>query len=99
MGGYPKEDPGGRKPRGVEVGIGWGGSPRRTRGGSPGGLGWVWVWGEAPERPGGWEPRGVTLKTHIKIIKKTFSNTTKLLKLLLKTIGGPTLPRRLRQNL
>ena len=76
MRGYPKEDPGGRKPRGVEVGIGWGGKPQKDPGGgAPGGLGWVWVWGEAPERPGGWEPRGVTLKTHIKIIE-IFLNTT-----------------------
>ena len=39
MGGYPKEDPGGRSPGGWRLGLG-GGYPKEDPGGrSPGGLG------------------------------------------------------------
>ena len=42
------------------VGIGWGGTPKRTRGaGAPGGGGWDWVGGYPKEDPGGRSPGGL----------------------------------------
>ena len=37
VGRKPQRGPGGQAPRGVEVGIGWGGSPKEDPGGDPGG--------------------------------------------------------------